>query len=449
MAIERLSREDRFMLWPDRRWPQVNGALLLLQADRPPDLETIRQAVAGRLDGVPRFRQLLWIPPRRLGGPLWIDAERFDIAQHVREYAVGKAGGEAEVLAAVEELWCRPLDHSKPLWEMWVLTGLPDGRFGLFNKIHHAIADGVAAIATLAGFFDLAPDARQAPAKPWTPERRPTDRELFLDGVRERARGWRRAASPVRHPARTARAIRAAWPALREIFADKPVPPTSLDAVVESGHNLAPIRAPLALMKDVAHAHGATVNDVFLELITSGLRALLGARRELRPGTVLRISVPVSLRLAERAHARGNLISTMVVPLPVGIADRAERLRLIAAESARRKARSRPSLAIFPTNRLLGPLMLMAIRRQRVNVASTNVPGPDQPLYLAGARILEVFPLLPLIGDEPLAVGAMSYSGQFNIMAVGDRRLFPDLEVFAEGVRGEVAAFGRPAPAAA
>jgi diacylglycerol O-acyltransferase / wax synthase len=442
MSIERLSREDRFMLWPDRLWPQVNGALLLLQADGQVTLESLRAAIASRLHLVPRFRQLLYIPPRLQGGPLWIDAESFALAEHVNERRVPSPGGEKDLLATVEDLWCRRLDRARPLWEMWLLTGLQNGRAAVFIKIHHVIADGVAAIATLAGFLDLAPEVTVAAPQPWTATPPPAPRDLLVDGLGQRLAAVRRALAPLSRPARTVRAMRAAWPAVHEILADEPLPPTSLDAIVQSGHTLAPIRTSLPLLKAIGHRHGGKVNDVFLALIAGGLRALLASRGELRPSTIVRISVPVSLRLSERANARGNLISEMVVPLPVGDPDPASRLRRIAAETSRRRTLARPSLAVFPMNRLLGPLMLKLIRRQRVNVASTNVPGPEQPLYVAGARILEVFPLLPLIGDEPLAIGAMSYAGQFTIMAVGDRGLLPDLDVFAEGMRGELAAFG-------
>ena len=444
MTVERLSREDRFMLWPDRRWPQVNGALLVLDGRPLSDragrfqIDRARSFIESRLERVPRFRQLLYVPPGRLGGPVWVDARQFDVSEHVTEIAVPGPAGEAEVLAVVEELWCRRLDRSRPLWSMCFLTGLPEGRVALFLRIHHAIADGVAAIATFAGLLDTAPDAGPAAAQPWTASPPPSAGELFRDSLRERGAAVRRSVSPLLHPARTFRAVRGVWPALHEVFADQPLAPTSLDAVVGQGHNLAPIRTSLSLMKEIALAHGATVNDVLLALITAGLRRLLSGRGELEPEMVVRISVPVSLRLAERAQARGNLISTMVVPLPVGNPEPTVRLRRIAAETARRKTISRPSMAIFPTNRLLGPLMLKAIKRQRVNVASTNVPGPGQPLYLAGSRILEVLPFLPLIGNEPLAIGAMSYAGQFNIMAVGDRELVPDLDHFAEGMRDEL-----------
>ncbi len=448
MAIERLSREDRFMLWPDRRWPQVNGALLLLKADDPMPLESLRQAVASRLDAVARFRQVLCVPPRRLGGPLWIDAPDFDIAQHVLEFPVPMPGREAELLAAVEELWRRPLDRARPLWEMWLLTGLADGRVAVFVKLHHVIADGVAAVATMAAFLDTEPDGRRPPPTPWRPNPPPLDRELRADFARRRVSSFRKGLAPAAHPIRTMRALRAVWPAVREILADKPVPATSLNGLVTVGHNLAPLRFTLAQMKDIAHAHAATVNDVYLELITAGLRRLLSARGELRPGLVVRISVPISLRLAERAQARGNLISEMVVPLPVGESDPLTRLRTIAAETAHRKQLGRPSLAVFPMNRVIGPLLLKAISRQHVNVASTNVPGPAQPLYSVGAPIAEVFPLLPLIGNEPLAVGAMSYAGQFNVMAVADRKLVPDLDVFAEGMRADMASLSAHSAAA-
>lgn len=448
MAIQRLSREDRFMLWPDRRWPQVNGALLLLGPDQRLDVTRLRTVIASRLDAVPRFRQVLWVPPRRLGGPLWIDAQAFDIAQHVSAVSVAAPAGEPELLATVEELWCRPLDRSRPLWELWLLGDLPEGRRAVFVKLHHAMADGVAAIATLAAFLDVEASASMSAPKPWRPDPRPSDRELLIDSLHGRAASVRRGLARAAHPVRTARSLGEAWPATKEIFAEQPVPPTSLGGVVGFGHNLAPARTSLELMKEVAHARGATVNDVFLELIAAGLRELLATRGELRPGMVVRVSVPVSLRLADRARARGNLISQMIVPLPVGDADSLSRLTAIAAETARRKQLRRPSMAVFPVNRVIGPLLLKAVARQRVNVASTNVPGPDQRLYLAGAEIEEVFPLLPLIGNEPLAVGAMSYAGRFNLMAVGDRRLVPDLDVFAAAVRSEAEHLGVATPRA-
>ncbi len=155
---------------------------------------------------------------------------------------------------------------------------------------------------------------------------------------------------------------------------------------------------------------------------------------------MLRVYVPVSLRHGQYAGARGNLIGQMVVPLPVGVSDPFQRLRQIAAQTARRKAMSRPELGKLPTRGIAGRAMLRLIDRQRVNVTTADLPGPEIPLYLAGARLLEMFPVLPLIGRVSLGVGGMSYAGQFNLAAVADRDACPDIDVFAAGVRDELQA---------
>jgi diacylglycerol O-acyltransferase / wax synthase len=163
MSMERLTEEDRFMLWPDEIWPQDIGALALLDGSRLIDsngalrIDAVREAVASRLHLVPRFRQLLYIPPRRLGSPLWVDAPTIDLADHVAIFPVPAPGNEAQLLLAVEQLRRRRLDRSRPLWEMWFLTGLPEHRVGLFMRMHHAMADGMAALAAIESFLDTTP----------------------------------------------------------------------------------------------------------------------------------------------------------------------------------------------------------------------------------------------------------------------------------------------------
>ena len=162
--MERLTAEDQLMLWPDEIWPQDIGALAvldgssLLDADGRFRIEAVREAVAGRLHLVPRFRQLLYVPPRRLGGPLWVDAANFDLGDHVAELRLPAPGDEAQLLRATEQLRRRRLDRSRPLWEMWFLTGLPERRVGLFVRVHHVIADGMAGVATIAKFLDATPN---------------------------------------------------------------------------------------------------------------------------------------------------------------------------------------------------------------------------------------------------------------------------------------------------
>jgi hypothetical protein len=240
------------------------------------------------------------------------------------------------------------------------------------------------------------------------------------------------------HPVSTVQHALAAWPAMRELLAERPLPATSLDRLVGPDHNLALVRSNLELVKKLAHAYDATVNDVLLTVTAGGLRGLLSSRGKPVEGVVLRIYVPVSLHQGPRAQARGNLIGQMVVPLPIGVSDPILRLQQVAKETARRKARSRPSLGIMPHRGIAGRVFLKLLNRQRVNVTSADIPGPEVSLYFAGARLLEVFPLVQLIGTVSLAVGAMSYSGQFTIMAVADQDAYPDLDVFAAGVRDDL-----------
>jgi WS/DGAT/MGAT family acyltransferase len=454
MSIERLTAEDETMLWPDEIWPQDIGALAVLDGTNLLDedgrfrIEAVREAVAARLHLVPRFRQLLHVPPRRLGGPLWVDAPAFELAGHLGVVPLEAPGSEAQFLLAVEQLRRRRLDQSRPLWEMWFLPGLPQGRVGWFVRMHHTIGDGIAGVATIGAFLDTAAAAPVVapPGPPWVPAPFPTPADLAGDNLRRRVAWLGRAPSLLGHPLSTVRHVLAAWPAMRELLTEGPLPATSLDRVIGPDRNLALIRSSLDLVKDVAHASDATVNDVLLAVTAGGIRALLRNRGEPIDGVVLRIYVPVSLRHGEYSGAQGNRIGQMVVPLPIGLSDPRRRLRYIASETARRKAESRPSLGILPSRGLAGRAFLKLLNRHRVNVTTANIPGPEIPFYLAGARLLEVFPLVNLIGWVSFGVAAMSYAGQFNLMVVADRDMYPDLEVFAAGVRDELGALAESRP---
>ena len=236
MSLDRLTALDRLMLGASRRWPQDMGALAildggpLLDADGRFRIETVRDAVHRRLHLVPRFRQLIHVPRRGLGGPLWVDPPTFDLSRHMRELPLESPAGEPELLAAVERLLRQRLDPSRPLWEMWFLPGLPERRVGLFVRIHHTIADGMAAMTTIAALLDPAPDMPRAAAPPWQPAPWPSARVLYADNL---ARRLRAVASSLSVLARTGlRQVRAAWPAIRELLAEEPATATSLDRMV-------------------------------------------------------------------------------------------------------------------------------------------------------------------------------------------------------------------------
>jgi diacylglycerol O-acyltransferase / wax synthase len=444
MNMDRLSADDQIMLWPDSIWPQEIGALAILDGASllDPDgrlrLEVVRTVIAARLHLVPRFRQLLYVPGRLLGRPVWVDTSDFDLSQHLRAVPLPPPGDEATLLVAIEELRRHRLARSRPLWEMSFLPGLPDRRVGMFIKMHHVMADGIAAMAAAAAFLDAAPDRPVEPAPPWTPAPAPEARELLVDNLRQHACEVGSALSALTRPATTLRRVRAAWPAMRELCADTSSTRTSLNRMVGPDRNLAIIRGDIDLIRQAAHQHNATVNDVLLTVTAGGLRELMRSREELADNAVVSVYVPVTLRHGPRDNARGNLVGQMVVPLPLGIADPGSRLGQIAAETAARKARNRPSLGKVFRSRIAREALLKLINRKPINVTTADVPGPQQPLYFAGARVLETFPVLPLIANVPLGVGALSYAGQFNIMAVADRDAYPDLDVFAARCQAEL-----------
>jgi diacylglycerol O-acyltransferase / wax synthase len=442
--LERLTASDLFMLlWDDYGWPNEIGGLAildgttLLDRDGRVRIEAVRRQLEPRLHLVPCFRQLLYRPRLGLGWPLWVDAPCFDLADHVRVHPLGAPAEQAQLLQACQQLARRRLDPARPLWELWLLPGLPERRVGAFLKLHHVLADGPAGVAAFAALLDLDADAPTPVAPPWTPTPIPTTRTLLGDNLRRRrqqlGRGW----SGLANPGRTLRQARAAWPAWREVFTEQRAPRTSLNQPVGADRRLAIIGGRLDRTKQVAHLHQAKVNDVVLAAVAGGLRQLLAGRGEDVQGLVLRAMVPISLHHEQPGQARGNQPGWMMVPLPLGEPDPVRRLELIAAETAARTHQARPQTGsgIFRLVAAQRAWYRHFPRQRSVNLVVTNVPGPPVPLYLAGARLLELFPVVPVMGNLTLVVAVLSYAGQLNLTAVADQDGCQDLEVFVHGVR--------------
>lgn len=438
MAIERLSGSDQMMQRLGKLWPQDNGALFLLDGaslfdpSGPFRIEKVTEKVRARLPLVPRFRQVIRPAPRGLGDPLWVDATAFELSNHLHVQSLPPGADEAELLRVVEALSRERLKSDQPLWQLWFLTGLADQKVALFAKVNHAIADGMAMIGALTTFLDAEPGLDEATLDGWIPTPEPSRADLLADNLRRKLEGA--LASP-RTLARTLSAL----PAARELFAETPASPSSLDKLAGERRRLALIRSSLQPFKDAAHAHAATVNDALLAVIASGLRALLKHRKELTPGFIVRAYVPVSLRPARDAAVQGNEVAEMVVPLPVDFRDEATLLQDIAAETRRRKARPRAPITGPLRSKLVAQLMMKSLKRQHVNVTTANLHGPAQLLYFCGAKVLEVFPVVPLIGKAALGVGAVSYAGEFSIAVVADEDAYPDLDTFVNGAKQALA----------
>lgn len=392
-------------------------------------LNAVRAHIEGRLHLAPRLRQILYRRGLGLGPPMWIDDARFDITRHVLARSVSPPGDEAAMLRTVEELNEPPLARSRPLWEVWVLTGLADGRVAMLIRLHHVVADGIAALALFGSWFDFAPDA-PSPAPPsWRPAPVPSRRDLLVDNLRRRSAGIARGISALLHPGRRWRQATTAMGTLRKSLSGGLAPRSSLNGPVGAHRRLLLARASLDRVKAVAHAHGGKVNDVVLAAVSGGARELLRSRGELVPDLVLHAMVPVSERSSGDAPAGGNVVAMMTVLLPVGEADPVGRLERIANETAERKRRPIRQWARFPS------LLVGVMNHQRfVNLFTSNVPGPPVPMYFRGARVLEIFQIGPVQGNVRLSVGVLSYAGRINFDIVADAESIPDLDVFARGL---------------
>jgi diacylglycerol O-acyltransferase len=247
------------------------AALVVLEPAEPgqPDLDRLRGIVEGRLSRVPRLRQVIYRPPPGLGSPVWVDARDFDIRQHVQVRPVPKPGDEAALLRACTELDETPLDRSRPLWQMWLLTGLAGGRRALLIRLHHVVADGIAALAMLGSLIDPAPGTEVPDPPPWTPAPAPGVVALASDQLRRQTLLLRHLAVRLRHPRAAVTRLGVLARQARQVAREGRAPRVSLNVPVTGPRQLLLIRADLRRAKAVAHAHGGTVNDVVLAAVAA------------------------------------------------------------------------------------------------------------------------------------------------------------------------------------
>jgi WS/DGAT/MGAT family acyltransferase len=439
--LERLSWLDLSNLRiEDRGAPMHVAALLILE--RLPvigsgglsGMAAVRAHIQSRLHLASRLRQVPYQPPPGLGRPVWVDYPGFDINQHVQAHPVGVPGDEAALLRACAKLNETPLDRSRPLWEIWLLTGLVGGRAALLIRMHHVLADGVAALEMLSVLCQPE-EGEPAVAPRWVATAVPSLRDLAADRLVQ----VRSAVADQCRPAAVGAWFRRMAGQGAALVGEGLAPRVSLNAAVSDRRQVALVRTDLARARTVAHAYGGTVNDAVLAAVAGGVRALLAARGELRPTMVVKASVAVSLRHSANPPVGGNRVGVLIAPLPAGVPDGGRRLSQIVAATRRRKARP----PYQPSSRLLLRWMIRGMARQRlVNLLVSNLPGPPEPVWFAGARVLEIFQFGVVQGNVPISVGALSYAGQLTLGIVADGAL-TDLHVFAGGVTqtlGELAA---------
>ena len=355
------------------------------------------------------------------------------------------------------------LDRNRPLWEIWIVEGLDKGRWALISKSHHCMVDGVAATDLLSVLLDSEPEGSPATSDGWKPEREPNPAELIAHALAGRAaspyEAMRTALATVRGPRRAAReglVIARGLANLRRLA--EPGSATSLNGPIGPHRRWDWARGRLSEVKQIRQAHGGTVNDVVLAAITGGFRTLLLAREE-PVDRVVRTLVPVSVRAEHERGTYNNKVSAMFAELPVGIEDPVARLRAIHEQMQELKD-SGQAVAAERLTALGGfaPAMLLALGgrvgsrlpQRAVNTVTTNVPGPQQPLFLAGRRMLEAFPFVPLGGSVRIGVAIFSHAGSINFGVTGDHDHAPDIGVLCEGIeRGMAELLPKPASARA
>ena len=453
MSVDRLSPLDASFLHIEDDVSHMHIASVGIFEGPAPAYADVLAMVASKLPLVRRYRQRVRSVPLELGRPVWVDAQGFNLEYHLRHTALPAPGGEPELRKLVGRVMAQQLDRNKPLWEMWMVEGLEDGHWALLSKTHHAMVDGVSGTDLLSVVMDLSPDRPKAEPDPWRPAPAPSALTMAvqatidltrspyeqLRALRARTRAPRQAAH---HVGEVLRGLSAMSPLVRR------TPLSSLNGPIGPHRRYVWASTTVDDVRQVRKGLGGTFNDVLLAAVTCGFRDLLLSRGE-SVDRVVRTLVPVSVRpRTERGMAVGdgtydNKVSGMVAELPVGLADPAECLRAISAQMADLKesrqavaGEALTSLAGFASPMLLalGTRLAMRAPQRNINTVTTNVPGPQQPLYAAGRRMLRAYPYVPLAAQLRIGVAMFSYDGQVNFGITGDYDSAPDIDVLAAGI---------------
>ncbi len=453
--LDRLTSIDASFLHQEGRSSHMHIGGVLVFDGPAPSFDRFADHVRSRLHLVPRYRQKLAVPPLQAGRPLWIDDPDFNLDYHLRHTALPSPGGEEQLLTLAARIASQQLDRSKPLWEMWLVEGLDDGRFTLISKTHHSLVDGISGVDLASVLFDLTPEPApgQEDLEPWHPHPEPSPAELVLAGavgaVEATAGLAARAVAAAARPGASAGLLRDALEGLGELVwaGLNPAPETPLNVPIGPHRRYAVVRQQLADYKLVKDALGGTVNDVVLTVVSGALAAWLRSRGVRIEGLEMRALVPVSVRTRDQRGALGNRLTVMRGPLPVYIEDPVSRLRFVRAamDGLKESKQAIGAATLAAVNNLAPPTILAQASRlnfstRLFNLIVTNIPGPQMPLYMGGRRLRDLFPVAFLPERHALAVAIMSYDGNLDYGLLGDYDAMPDMDVIASGIEESLTA---------
>lgn len=447
--MDRMTPLDALFLEAEDEEPGVSMAISSIAVfDGPaPTYAEFAELLTGRLPLIPRYRQKARQLPFDLGPPVWYDDEHFELDYHLRHTALPAPGGDEELSALMARLMSARLDRDRPLWEYWLVEGLRDGRWALISKVHHCMVDGVSGTDLYGVVLDPTPNPRPAVPEQWTPQRPPTTAGLTAAAIGQLVltpiRQLRLAAAGLVRPGtlayRTWSVGRGLWALSEALW---PAPRSSLTGSLSSSRRFFFGRAKVSQVKEIRRALGGTFNDVVLTAVTGGFRALLLSRGEVPRHDSVRTLVPVNIRSPGEEGIRDNRVSLMLARLPVHLEDPVEQLAAIRGTLDELKSDHEvDSVALltelarrepFP---LIAPGYRFAARFPQRSVVTvvTNVPGPRQPLYALGRRLVEIIPYVPIGSTVRTGVSILSYCDSVAFGVTGDYDE-ADLAVLVEGI---------------
>ncbi|WP_410622908.1 wax ester/triacylglycerol synthase family O-acyltransferase [Amycolatopsis sp. cmx-8-4] len=411
-----------------------------------PALDDFIAAVLARLDGIPRYHQKVRTVPFDLGPPAWVDDPAFDPAAHFGRIAVPPPHDEAALCDLVALLMGERLERDRPLWEFWVIEGLPDGRWAILSKVHHALADGLAAAGLQSLLFG---DPPSGPPARFEKAVDPGAAKLLLDAVGTVLRNpWHQArvlAKSLLHPNRSAHRVSDAARGLAALStALLPVSPTPLTGPLGHDRRYSIASVALADVKTAARKFDVTMNDVLLAAVTGGFRELLLHRGENPAADSVRTLVPVSVRTGSTVD---NEVSLLLPLLPVDVPDPVQRLvrvhERLDALKADKEADAGAMLTATAAHEPFAPIA-WAIRaaahlpQRNVVTVTTNVPGPAEPLSVLGREIVAMYPYVPIALRVRTGVAMLSYAGRMSFGITADADTVPETDLLAKAIEREV-----------
>jgi len=406
--------------------------------------EKAKALVEERLSLLPPFRRRLVEVPFGLHHPIWIEDPDFDIDYHVRRAALPSPGSRRELEAFAGDVFGRPLDRTRPLWEMYIVEGLEDGNIAVVTKTHHAAIDGVSGAELTVNLLDLTPEPAPTPPSDWKPDRVPTDLEMVGYALSSLARQPLAALKALRRTAEMALTLRRRnrQPNVNPPPAPFQAPKTFFNCSLTAHRSFVTAEVSLDDIKTIKNALGGTVNDVVLAICAGALRLWLLDHGSL-PDEDLVGMVPISVRTEDEKGAMGNRVSGMFVRLVTTLDDPIQRLQAIRESTQDAKEQEKAISAEALTNWTEFAAPAIAARAARLaqslrvwdrlarpvfNVVISNVPGPNFPLYSAGAKMIGLWPMGPIMDGAGLNITVMSYMGSVNFGLIACREVSDDLD---------------------